>query len=163
MFASRVLAATVAAATMGLGGGAAVAAPAATPSGIGHSATSPQVNRLHSTAVTQDGVVVTVDVDLSAKVMMLSANGHTEAIALPDEAVLELKASASSAAGQTVPQLTSKQKCVYALKAAGFANGVVWMLAAAVTSPTLAGAIIAGSAGMITSEMISSAASHCTS
>ncbi|GAA1488653.1 hypothetical protein GCM10009626_13990 [Brachybacterium sacelli] len=79
-------------------------------------------------------------------------------VALTDTALEEITGVASTGA---INPMVSKETCANLLSGAGYANAVVWGLAAAISSPTIAGAVIAASAGLITSAMITEAGRLC--
>lgn len=113
-----------------------------------------------ATATTDDGITVTVTVDTDEKRLILQPEGQAATtVPLSDTALSQFTDDAQP--GVISPMKVSKQRCENLLKVAGYSNAVVWMLAAAISSPTVAGSIIAGSAGLVTTAMITEASALC--
>ena len=115
---------------------------------------------LTATAVTDDGVNVAVTVDVDNQSLIIKPDGQSATVVpLSDSELSQLRDSAHP--GAIVPMKVSKEACANILKVAGYSNAVVWMLAAAISSPAVAGSIIAGSAGLVTTAVLHEASALC--
>jgi hypothetical protein len=155
----RVLATfVIAAASFSTIGATATAAGPAAPKGV--SSTAEVSNDLTASALTDDGVKVEVTVDTDNQELIIKPEGQSAtAVPLSKSEISQFRASAQP--GAISPMKVSKETCANLLKVAGYSNAVVWMLAAAISSPTVAGSIIAGSAGLVTTAMITEASALC--
>lgn len=151
----------VVAASVALGTASATAAPQTPQESPINAPVVQQQNLMTSTVAAENGTLVTFTVDLTAKTLTINSQAGHEVVPIDDATVSQIRASAADSAGHVRAQKVSKQTCVNLLKGAGYANAVVWGLAAAVSSPTVAGAIVAASAGLITTAMIQEAGALC--